>query len=122
VTEFFTARSGADERLYAKVQGESTQCAAAEPGPPAARWPTRVRDFALGGAELQGAARERYAGHSERAGRVVAGASAEHVLDATDAVSRLPSTSSARLRACRPTWRQRRARRGRSRAAWQARG
>jgi oligopeptidase A len=80
----FTTRLGADERLYAKYK-------AIEAGPGAAQLsPARrkaladaLRDFVLGGAELQGAARARHAAIQERAG-ALSQKFGDHVLDATD--------------------------------------
>ena len=79
----FSTRLGADERLYGKYkavwaqQGESLT--------PARRRAIRnaLRDFVLGGAELQGEARERFASIQERAG-ALSQAYGQHVLDATD--------------------------------------
>ena len=79
----FSTRLGADERLYAKYkavwaqQGESLT--------PARHRAIRnaLRDFVLGGAELQGEARERFASIQERAG-ALSQAYGQHVLDATD--------------------------------------
>jgi len=81
----FGTRMGADERLYAKYK------AVAE-GPGAARMtPAQrqalahaLRDFVLGGAELKGAAKERYAAIQDRAG-ALSQKFGENVLDATDA-------------------------------------
>ncbi len=80
----FSTRLGADERLYAKYKAVS-----ASQGPllsPARRrvMSNALRDFVLGGAELQGAARERYASIQERAG-TLSQAYGQRVLDATDA-------------------------------------
>jgi oligopeptidase A len=46
-----------------------------------------LRDFVLGGAELQGAARERYAAIQDRVARRLSQQFGDHVLDATDAFS-----------------------------------
>jgi hypothetical protein len=105
VTEFFTARSGADERLYAKVQGDDRAVRAADaPAQRSARWPTRCGT-------------SRWAARSCRAPR----ASATPAIPSAQAelsqallastCSTPPSrvraaTVEARLRACRPTWRQ----------------
>jgi oligopeptidase A len=80
----FSTRLGADERLYAKYKS-----IAATQGPqlqPAQRkaLSDAIRDFVLGGAELKGEARERYAAIQERAG-ALSQAYGQHVLDATDA-------------------------------------
>jgi oligopeptidase A len=84
VTDFFTAL-GADERLYTKIK---TMAA----GPDAARWtPAQrkvvgdsLRDFVLGGAELVGEAKTRFAALQTRMAEL-SQAFAEHLLDATDA-------------------------------------
>lgn len=84
ITDFMT-RLGADAGLYAK-----TKAIAAAPGfealPPARRKAVRdaVRDFELGGAALQGAARERFAAIQARAAEL-SRRFGENVLDATDA-------------------------------------
>jgi oligopeptidase A len=83
VTAFYT-RLGADERLYAKYK-----TIAASPGAKALNPARRkalsnaLRDFVLSGAELQGAAKERFAQIQER-GAELAQRFSEHVLDATD--------------------------------------
>ncbi|MEY4751588.1 MAG: Oligopeptidase [Pseudomonadota bacterium] len=84
VTEFYT-RQGADERLYAKYK------AIASAGQPLSPARTQVlahslRDFVLSGAELQGAAKERFAAIQERLAELGQQFS-EHVLDATDGYS-----------------------------------
>ncbi len=80
VTEFWT-RMGADERLYAKYKAMD----------PASLTPEQrqahknaVRNFVLGGAELQGAARQRFAQIQERMAELGQKFS-ENTLDATDA-------------------------------------
>ena len=83
VTEFHT-RMGADERLYAKYKAIAHSPAAAKLN--AARrqaLSNAMRDFVLSGAELQGAARERYAQIQERQAALSQSYS-EHVMDATD--------------------------------------
>ncbi len=80
----FNTRLGADERLYAKYKAVA---AAQGPQLPPARRKAlsdALRDFVLGGAELQGAARERYAAIQDRCG-ALSQAYGQHVLDATDA-------------------------------------
>lgn len=83
VTEFYT-RLGADERLYAKYKA-----IAGGPGAAALRAARRralanaMRDFVLSGAELTGAAKERFAQIQERQAELSQKFS-EHVLDATD--------------------------------------
>jgi oligopeptidase A len=80
VTEFFT-RLGADERLYAKYRAidpttlntEQTQA-----------HKNALRNFVLGGADLQGAQRERFAAIAERQAALSQKFS-ENALDATDA-------------------------------------
>jgi oligopeptidase A len=81
VTEFST-RLGSDERLYAKYKAID---AAGAPLSAARRraLDNALRDFVLGGAELQGEAKTRYAQIQERAAEL-AQAYSEHVLDATD--------------------------------------
>ena len=85
VTEFHT-RLGADERLYAKYK--AVLAAQGDRLRPAQRraLDNAMRDFVLGGAELQGAARERFAQIQERQA-ALGQQYAEHVLDATDAFS-----------------------------------
>ncbi len=83
VTEFHT-RLGADERLYAKYKAIAHSAQAASLN--AARrqaLSNAMRDFVLSGAELQGAARERYAQIQERQA-ALSQAYSEHVMDATD--------------------------------------
>jgi oligopeptidase A len=84
VTDFYT-RLGADERLYAKYRAVAAS-------PSAARLTAvqrkaladALRDFVLGGAELQGAARERFAQIQDRLA-ALSQRFGENVLDATDA-------------------------------------
>jgi oligopeptidase A len=83
----FSTRLGADARLYAKYR------AIADNPPAASLSPARqkaladaLRDFVLGGAELQGAARQRYAAIADRMG-ALSQQFGDHVLDATDAFS-----------------------------------
>ncbi len=80
VTEFYT-RLGADERLYAKYKAIDAASLNAEQKQ-AHR--NAVRNFVLGGAELQGAARERFAAIQERQAQLSQKFS-ENALDATDA-------------------------------------
>ena len=83
ITEFFT-RQGADERLYAKYRAVAAGADAASLSPvrrkALANW---LRDFKLGGADLRGAAKARYAAIQERLAELSRQFS-EHVLDATD--------------------------------------
>ncbi|MDP9123842.1 MAG: M3 family metallopeptidase [Pseudomonadota bacterium] len=83
VTEFFT-RQGADERLYAKYRAVAAGAGVADLGPvrrkALANW---LRDFQLGGADLRGAQKARYAAIQERNAELSRQFS-EHVLDATD--------------------------------------
>ena len=80
VTEFWT-RLGADERLYAKYKANDTstlnveQCQAHK---------NAIRNFVLSGAELSGAAKERFAQIQERQAELSQKFS-ENSLDATDA-------------------------------------
>jgi len=79
VTEFWT-RLGADERLYAKYK--AIDPASLNPEQQQAR-KNALRDFVLGGAELAGAARERFAAIQERQAELSQKFS-ENALDATD--------------------------------------
>jgi oligopeptidase A len=83
----FSTRLGADARLYAKYKRIATSPQAkalnAERQKALA---DALRDFVLGGAELQGTARARYAAIAERAGDLQQ-QFGDHVLDATDAFS-----------------------------------
>ena len=80
VTEFFT-RLGADERLYAKYKAIDVATLNAEQRQ-AHKY--AVRNFVLGGAELVGAARERFAAIQEKQAELSQKFS-ENALDATDA-------------------------------------
>ena len=82
VTEFWT-RLGADERLYAKYKAIDTASLNAEQRQ---AHKNALRDFVLGGAELQGRARERYAAIQERQAELSQKFS-ENALDATDKFS-----------------------------------
>ena len=80
VTEFYT-RMGADERLYAKYKAmDVTQLNDEQ----RQAHKNAMRGFVLGGAELQGAARERFAWLQERQAELTQKFS-ENALDATDA-------------------------------------
>jgi oligopeptidase A len=84
VTDFST-RLGADARLFAKVQRIAAGPAAASLS--AARKKVlsdALRDFVLGGAELQGAARQRHAAIADRTA-ALSQQFGDHVLDDTDA-------------------------------------
>ncbi|PPE68419.1 M3 family metallopeptidase [Caldimonas thermodepolymerans] len=83
VTQFYT-RLGADERLYAKYKALAARPDAPQQ-PPARRQAlsNAIRNFVLSGAELQGAAKERFAQIQERQAELAQKFS-EHVLDATD--------------------------------------
>jgi len=80
VTEFWT-RLGADERLYAKYKAVQPSTLNTEQRQ---AHKNALRNFVLGGAELQGAARERYAQIQERQAELTQKFS-ENALDATDA-------------------------------------
>jgi oligopeptidase A len=80
VTEFFT-RLGADERLYAKYKAIDTATLNAEQQQ---AHKNAMRNFVLGGAELTGAARERFAEIQEKQAELGQKFS-ENTLDATDA-------------------------------------
>ena len=80
VTEFWT-RLGADERLYAKYKAVDTATLDAEQRQ---AHKNAMRNFVLSGAELQGAARDRFAEIQERQAEISQKFS-ENALDATDA-------------------------------------
>jgi len=83
----FTTRLGADARLYAKYKAVAAHADASQLGPAQRKaLADALRDFVLGGAELEGAARERHAAIQDRAGSLSQQFS-DHVLDATDAFS-----------------------------------
>ena len=83
VTEFHT-RMGADERLYAKYKAIASAPDASRLSIPRQTVLRHaLRDFVLSGAELQGAAKERFAQIQERLAAVSQRFS-ENVLDATD--------------------------------------
>jgi len=86
VTAFYT-RVGADERLYAKYKAIDTATLT-----PAQRQAHRnaLRNFVLGGAELQGQQRQRFADIQERTAALSQKFS-ENALDATDAFTYLAS-------------------------------
>ena len=79
VTEFWT-RLGADERLYAKYKAVDVQTLNAEQRKAHAN---ALRSFVLSGAELHGAAEERFAPIQERS-PALAQKFSENTLDATD--------------------------------------
>ncbi|MBK6853661.1 MAG: M3 family metallopeptidase [Burkholderiales bacterium] len=81
VTEFYT-RQGADERLYARYKAIAAGHAPLS-APRKQVLAHSLRDFVLSGAELQGAARDRYTAIQERRAALSQQFS-EHVLDATD--------------------------------------
>jgi oligopeptidase A len=80
VTEFWT-RLGADERLYAKYKAIDPASLNAEQRQ---AHKNAMRNFVLGGAELSGSARERFAQIQERQAELAQKFS-ENALDATDA-------------------------------------
>ena len=80
ITDFWT-RLGSDERLYAKYKAIDPATLNAEQRQ---AHKNAIRDFVLGGAELQGAARERFAAIQERQAELSQKFS-ENALDATDA-------------------------------------
>lgn len=83
ITAFYT-RLGADERLYAKYKSIAASPAAAALSAARQRaLANALRDFVLAGAELQGAARQRYAEIQQRHAELAQKFS-EHVMDATD--------------------------------------
>jgi len=80
----FTTRLGADARLYAKYKAVAASPAAAAMTPPQKKaLADTLRDFVLGGAELQGVQRARYAAIQERCS-ALSKTFGDHVLDATD--------------------------------------
>ena len=79
VTDFWT-RLGSDERLYAKYKAIDVAALNAEQKQAHAN---ALRAFVLGGAELQGASKERYAAIQERLAEITQKFS-ENTLDATD--------------------------------------
>ena len=79
VTEFWT-RLGSDERLFAKYKAIDPTSLNAEQ---TQAHKNALRAFVLGGAELQGAAKERYAAIQERLAEITQKFS-ENTLDATD--------------------------------------
>jgi oligopeptidase A len=84
VTAFYT-RLASDERLYAKYKAVAVSPAAATLQPARRRaLEHALRDFVLGGAELQGEARQRFAAIQERMA-ALSQRFGENVLDATDA-------------------------------------
>ncbi|MEK9803030.1 MAG: M3 family metallopeptidase [Curvibacter sp.] len=87
ITEFWT-RLGADERLYAKYKGIAAATLNAEQRQAHSN---ALRNFVLGGAELTGAAKERYAAIQERQAELSQKFS-ENTLDATDAWAWYAST------------------------------
>ena len=92
VIDFFT-RLGSDARLFAKYKAVAASPAAAALTPARLRaLNNALRDFVLGGAELQGAARDRFAAIQERCG-VLSQAFRDHVLDATEAFELFVSDS-----------------------------
>ncbi|MRD45812.1 oligopeptidase A [Caenimonas koreensis DSM 17982] len=80
VTEFWT-RLGSDERLYAKYKAIDPATLNAEQ---LQAHKNAIRNFVLGGAELQGAAKERFAAIQEKSA-ALAQKFSENALDATDA-------------------------------------
>jgi oligopeptidase A len=80
ITDFWT-RLGSDERLFAKYKAIDPATLNAEQRQ---AHKNAIRDFVLGGAELEGAARERFAAIQERQAELSQKFS-ENALDATDA-------------------------------------
>jgi oligopeptidase A len=91
VTAFHT-QLGADERLFAKYKAVAASASSAHlPAPRKKALANALRDFVLSGAELQGAAKERFAAIQERSAELSQKFS-EHVLDATDGFTHYAST------------------------------
>ncbi len=85
----FHTRLGADERLYAKYKTLAASPAASQLGSARRKaLADALRDFVLGGAELQGPARQRFAAIQERSA-ALSQTFGNHVLDATDAYQRV---------------------------------
>lgn len=83
----FHTRLGADERLYAKYKAVAASPDAAQLTPARRKaLADALRDFVLGGAELQGAQRRRFAEIQDRMA-ALSQQFGDHVLDATDAFS-----------------------------------
>ena len=81
----FSTRMGSDERLYAKYKAVAAGAAAAAMSPAQRQaLANALRDFVLGGAELRGEAKARYAAIQDRTG-ALSQKFGENVLDATDA-------------------------------------
>ena len=81
----FGTRLGSDARLYAKTRAIAADSQAAQlDGAKRKALADALRDFVLGGAELQGPARQRHAEIQDRLG-ALSQSFGEHVLDATDA-------------------------------------
>ncbi len=87
VTEFWT-RLGADERLYAKYKAMDPAALTPEQ---ARAHHNAMRGFVLGGAELQGAAKERFTAIQERQAELSQKFS-ENALDATDTYAHYATT------------------------------
>ncbi|MGQ3052598.1 MAG: M3 family metallopeptidase [Roseateles sp.] len=90
VTEFSTAM-GANEALFAKYKAVLAAQGSTLSAPRQQVLKHAIRNFVLSGAELQGAARERYAAIQERSAELQQQFS-EHVLDATDGWSHVATT------------------------------
>ncbi|RZU03053.1 M3 family metallopeptidase [Rivibacter subsaxonicus] len=91
VSELLT-RHAADERLYAKYKALANSPQAATLNRARQRvLANAMRDFVLSGAELQGAAKERFAAIQHRLSEL-GQAFSEHVLDATDAFAHYADT------------------------------
>ena len=85
----FSTRLGADARLYAKYKAIAASAGAQQlTSAQRKALSDALRDFVLGGAELQGVARERHAAIQDRSG-ALSQQYGDHVLDATDAWSLL---------------------------------
>ncbi|WP_022980091.1 M3 family metallopeptidase [Ideonella sp. B508-1] len=84
ITEYYT-RQGSDERLYAKYKAIAASPAAAQLSPARRQALAHaLRDFRLGGADLQGEAKTRFMALQDRMAEL-SQAFSNHVLDATDA-------------------------------------
>ena len=88
----FSTRLGADERLYGRYKTVSAQQGRELTAARRKVLSDALRDFRLGGAELRGPARERFAAIQDRSG-ALSQQFGDHVLDATDAFAHYAEAS-----------------------------
>ena len=91
VTEFYT-RQGSDDRLYAKYRAVAANTEQTLTPPQRAALNHWLRDFKLGGADLAGDDKARFAAIQDRSAEL-SHAYSNHVLDATDAFAYYASAS-----------------------------